>query len=617
MALMFEKRFAPFFWTQFLGAFTDNAFKQALVLMITFRSTMSEAEIGVLIAVASGLFIVPFFLFSPLAGQISDKFEKASVMRRVKLLEILIMILAAIGFAMAGAGVSWANTYLIAILFLMGTQSTFFGPVKYSIIPQHLRDEELMEGTALVESGTFVAILTGTIGGGFLVMQSVYFVGASLICLAVVGWLSSRAIPFAPPSDPTLEIRWNWLHEYGNLYRVSNQKQSVFLAIIGISWFWFLGAMVMAQLPNYVMLFLRGDESVYILFLSLFTLSIAVGSVFTKWLSDTSVELGMVPFGVIGLTIFPLDIGLLDYSKLAQTTEATLTLHAMLANGADPLIYRVIVDVCAMGIAGSFFIVPLYALLQHRTAPQTRSQVIAANNVAGALFMVVSALVVSALYASDFDTAQLFLVLAALNSATGIYLVAAHPEFVLRLGSWLLSITRYHIRYAGRRNVPHEGPCLLYSNEIGLLDCSIITAACERPVRFVSATTGRGGVPAKALRGWLGAIVVDMDGDSVSIASATAEIDQALSAGEAVCLFAGERAEGPALPGSLTALLESALARTPVPCLPVALHREDASHEPRVNSPWRPSIEVTIGEAREVRSLTALGTAARQLLADA
>lgn len=293
---------------------------------------------------------------------------------------------------MAGAGVAWADTCLIAILFLMGTQSTFFGPVKYSIIPQHVRKEELMEGTALVESGTFVAILSGTIVGGVLIMQSVHLVGASLIALAVVGWLSSREIPFAAPSNPDLEIRWNWLREYRNLYRVANQKTSVFLSIIGISWFWFLGAMVMAQLPNFVKLFLRGDESVYILFLSFFTLSIAIGSVLTHLLSDTSIELGMVPFGAAGLTIFPLDIGLREYS---QVPEGTLTVANLLTIAADPLVYRVIFDLCAMGIAGSFFIVPLYALLQHRTAPETRSQVIAANNIAGAAFMVASALVVS------------------------------------------------------------------------------------------------------------------------------------------------------------------------------------------------------------------------------
>ncbi len=612
---MLDRRFAPFFWTQFLGAFTDNAFKQALILMIAFRATMSEAETGMLIAVASGLFILPFFLFSPLAGQVSDKFEKAAVMRKVKLVEIVIMILAAIGFAMAGAGVVWADTYLIAILFLMGTQSTFFGPVKYSIIPQHVRKEELMEGTALVESGTFVAILSGTIVGGVLIMQSVHLVGASLIALAVAGWLSSREIPFAAPSNPDLEIRWNWLREYRNLYRVSNQKASVFLSIIGISWFWFLGAMVMAQLPNFVKLFLRGDEAVYILFLSLFTLSIAIGSVLTHLLSDTSIELGMVPFGAIGLTIFPLDIGLREYS---QVPEGTLTVADLLAIAADPLVYRVIFDVCAMGIAGSFFIVPLYALLQHRTAPETRSQVIAANNIAGAAFMVASAVVVSLFYASGFDTQQLFLVLATLNAAVGVYLFISHPEFVLRFGIWVLGVTRYRVRYAGRSNVPREGACLLYCDRIGWLDWPIVTAACERPVRFALETHHRNRVLALVLRNWFGAILLGPERDAEWVEAAVGEIDQALRAGEIVCLVTQRTAQGLAVCAPLAARLEPILARTPVPGIPIAVRGLNSRDRiPRSARPsLRRSVEVSIGEAQPgVSSPSALAAAAHELLA--
>lgn len=598
MALLLEKRFAPFFWTQFLGAFTDNTFKQALVLMIAFRVTMTEAETGTLIAIASGLFILPFFLFSPLAGQIADKFDKAIIMRWVKLVEIAIMLLAAAGFVMARADVAWANTFLIAILFLMGTQSTFFGPVKYSIIPQHLREEELMEGTALVESGTFVAILTGTIVGGVLIMQSEHLVAVCLVALALTGWGSSRMIPRTPPSNPGLTIRWNWLSEYGNLYRVSNQKASVLLSIVGISWFWFLGAMVMAQLPNFVKLFVHGDESVYILFLSLFTLSIAAGSVLTSVLSNDRIELGMVPFGAIGLTVFPLDIGLLDYSLLEGTT---LTLAGLLSNQADPLIYRIMFDVCGMGIAGSFYIVPLYALLQHRTAAETRSQVIAANNVAGSMFMVVSALMVSVLYRAGLNTAELFLVLAGLNTATGVYLFVAHPEFVLRFTAWTLGLSRYRLSYRGRSNVPREGACLLYSNRMSWLDWPIITAACERPVRFVFQTTNARGLMAQLLVRWFGAVPVRLggidgggDGD---VEEAVQEIERALADGQLVCLYDDPGSTDPARPGTRAAVavgLEPFLARTSVPGIAIALNRKlrgDASAIRRI------SVAVMIGGA--------------------
>jgi hypothetical protein len=581
LRLLLDRRFAPFFWTQFLGAFTDNTFKQALVLMITFRATMSEAETGTLIAVASGLFVLPYFLFSPLAGQISDKLEKAGIMRRVKLLEIAIMLLAAAGFAMAHAGITWADNYLIGILFLMGTQSTFFGPVKYSIIPQHLREEELMEGTALVESGTFVAILTGTIVGGVLIMQSEYLVAVCLVALSAAGWLTSRKIPEATPSNPGLKIRWNWISEYGNLYRVSNQKTSVLLSIVGISWFWFLGAMVMAQLPNFVKLFVHGDESVYILFLSLFTLSIAAGSVLTNLLSDESIELGMVPFGAVGLTVFPLDIGMLDYS---QVSGELLTVAGVLANQADPLIYRVIFDVCGMGIAGSFFIVPLYALLQHRTADETRSQVIAANNIAGAIFMLASAVLVSVLYGVGFDTAELFLVLAGLNTATGVCLFAAHPEFVLRFGAWALGLSRYRIHYLGRANVPRDGACLLYANPMSRLDWPVITAACDRPVRFVVESTQASGVTTRLLRRWFNAIPVAGDGDLDE--GAVQEIEGALTSGQIVCVFTA---------GSLATRLEPILKRTSVSCITIQLRGPDTGRESAASS-LRKKVQVTIDQ---------------------
>jgi MFS family permease len=579
LALLLEKKFAPFFWTQFLGAFTDNTFKQALILMITFRVTLSEAETGTVIAVASGLFILPYFLFSPLAGQLSDKFEKAAIMRRVKLLEIVIMILAAIGFAMAQAGVTWAETYLIAILFLMGTQSTFFGPAKYSIIPQHLREDELMEGTALVESGTFVAILTGTIIGGILIMHSEGLVAVCLIVLAVAGWLSSLMIPTAPPSNPNLKIRWNWLSEYKNLYRVSNQKTSVLLAIVGISWFWFVGAMVMAQLPNFVKLFVHGDESVYIFFLSLFTMSIAAGSVLTNLLSDDSIELGMVPFGAIGLTVFPLDIGLLDYSQLSGST---LTIESLLTQPADPLVYRIIFDILGMGVAGSFFIVPLYALLQHRTAEETRSQVIAANNVAGAIFMVASAIVVSALYTAGLDTAELFLVLAGLNVATGLYLFVAHPEFVLRLGAWLLRLFRYRIRRTGSSSIPRDGPCLLYANRSDWRVWPLITSVCGRPVRFVHQTPKVPRILERMFSNWFDAIPIEvrgMEGDAALDENAAREIELALTSGQVVCLLEDAGGVGnhhSRNRGPLATLLASILTRTEVSAVMLSLPSPDS-----------------------------------------
>jgi MFS family permease len=579
LSLLAEKRFAPFFWTQFLGAFTDNAFKQALILMITFKGAMSEAETGQLIAIASGLFVLPFFLFSPLAGQISDKFEKATVMRRVKLVEIIIMLLAAAGFTAASLGYPYANQYLIGILFLMGTQSTFFGPVKYSIIPQHVRKEELMEGTALIESGTFVAILTGTIVGGILIMHGNHLVSLSLVGFAVVGFLCSCGIPEAPASNPQAVIRWNWIHEYKHLYQISKQKPSVYLSIIGISWFWFLGAMVMAQLPNFVRLFVYGDESMYIFFLSLFTLSIALGAVLTDWLADSSIELGMVPLGAIGLTLFPLDIGLFDYSKIPPET---LTFGAFMTGQASAEHLRIIFDIMFMGISSSFYIVPLYALLQHRTAEESRSQVIAANNIAGALFMVVSAATVSSLYAFGLDTAELFVVLALLNTGAGIYLCAAHSEFLLRSFIWLLGLTFYRVHYEGRANIPEEGGALLFGRNSGALAWCGITSASDRPVRFAIDATGAHRW-SRLFHRLCRAIPLGTR-ESENRDAWVATIQKALNQGDLVCALDSEA------PEEIARLLEELDLRD-IPAIPI----EVAPHGPQSTDGRRKIIRIKVG----------------------
>jgi MFS family permease len=303
--LLKQRRFGPFFLTQFLGAFNDNVFKNALVILIAYQSaTAGMADSNTWINISAGLFILPFFLFSATSGQLADKYEKSTLIRRVKLLEILIMAAAAVGFCLG-------NLYLLmGLLFLMGVQSTLFGPVKYGILPQHLRDEELVGGNGMVEMGTYLAILLGTIFGGILIGldKGALLVSITTVAIACLGYLSSWGIPVASPVDPELRINWNPVSETWRIFQFTRQNRTVFLSILGISWFWFLGAAYLAQLPNYTKLTLGGTEQVVTLLLTLFSLGIGVGSLLCERLSGRKVELGLVPFGSIGLTLFGIDV---------------------------------------------------------------------------------------------------------------------------------------------------------------------------------------------------------------------------------------------------------------------------------------------------------------------
>jgi 1-acyl-sn-glycerol-3-phosphate acyltransferase len=482
VGLLREKIFAPFFWTQLLGAFNDNVFKNALVILIAFGAA-SESESGLLVNLASGLFILPFFILSPIAGQIADKYEKSGLIRWVKISEILIMMLAAIGFYFNHPH------FLIAILFLMGTHSTFFGPVKYSILPQHLRSDQLMEGTGLVEMGTFIAILLGTIVGGILVEQGRTALSVALIVFAIMGWMTSKKIPQAAAANPELKLVYNPFRQFGPLFRIAKRQHSVWLSILGISWFWFFGATFLAQLPNFVKFIVHGNELVVTLLLGVFTVSMAIGSALCNKLADSVIELGMIPVGSLGLSIFAFDLTLVDYAVFAGGPFA---IKEFLALGFSA--YRIIFDLAMIGIFGSLFIVPLYALIQHRSESSTCSQVIAANNVLNAIFMVGSALMTMALFSiglgplngfKPFDTVDIFGVIAVLNLLVAGYLFTLVPEFVLRFGIWAMARTIYRLRYEGRREFPEHGAVLVVANHVSFIDWFILSAACQRPIRFV------------------------------------------------------------------------------------------------------------------------------------
>ena len=475
--LLGKRRFAPFFATQFLGAFNDNLFKNALLVLLTFHAAQwTTLKPELLANLAAGIFILPFFLFSATAGQLADKFDKAMLSRLVKVLEMAIMIVAAAGFYLQSLNV------LMAGLFLLGLHSTLFGPVKYAILPQHLHADELVGGNALIEAGTFVAILVGTLAGGMLagsVSHPVWIaVGGFVVALA--GYVASRGIPAAPPPAPGLKVNLNPLTETWRNIAFARRNRTVFLSILGISWFWLYGALFLAQFPAYAKNVLGGGESAVTLLLATFTVGIGVGSMLCERMSGKMVEIGLVPFGSIGLSLFGLDLyfasPLLPIGLVPQSLSALL---------AQPAIWRVLFDLLMLGVFGGFFIVPLYALVQTRSEASFRARIIAANNIVNALFMVVGALGAAALLGAGASIPLLFLVAALLNAAVAAYIYGLVPEFLLRFVAWLMVKAVYRLRLCGKEHIPLEGPALLVANHVSFADAVVIMGASPRPIRFV------------------------------------------------------------------------------------------------------------------------------------
>jgi len=475
--LLRQRRFAPFFWTQFLGAGNDNVFKNAFVVFVTFEAaTATSLDATTIVNLIGAVFILPFMLFSATAGQLADKLEKSRLIRWIKLFEIAVMAIGALGFW-------WQSIPLLfTALALLGIHSTLFGPVKYAILPQHLRPEELIGGNGLVEMGTFVAILLGTIAGGLVVAVKPWGLAAAsilILAIAVVGWLASRAIPLTPAVAPELSINWNPLSETWRNLKIGHENIVVWRAMLGISWFWFYGAIYLAQLPAYTRDVLGGGEHVFTLLLAVFSVGIGVGSLLCEKLSGRRVEIGLVPFGSIGLTLFAIDLWLASRHLVPQSDAGVA---AFLAQATH---WRVLVDVLLLGVFGGFYTVPLYALIQSRSAPSHRSRIIAANNIMNAVFMVVSAGVAIGLLKAGLTIPELFLVVGLFNAAVAVYIYALVPEFLMRFLAWLLVHTFYRVDEQGLDRIPQEGPCVLVCNHVSYVDPVVIAACVRRPIRFV------------------------------------------------------------------------------------------------------------------------------------
>ena len=535
LRLLRRRRFLPFFATQFLGAFNDNVFKNAMLLLVTFHigSTM---DVNFIVNLSAGLFILPFFLFSALAGQLAERTEKAVYMQRLKLLEITIMLIASLGFLLSHVPL------LMTALFLMGTQSALFGPAKYSILPQQLASEELMSGNALVESGTFLAILLGTLGGGLLIAfggDNAPLLSVVVVGVALCGFLVSRFIPATPVSKPDLVLHWNLAAETGRIVGYLRRKPTLFLPVLAISWFWFYGALFLTQLPNYTRSTLGGDGTVATVLLTAFSLGIGVGSMLCNKLCDRKIELGLVPLGALGLTLFALDLGFAHPGAAAAmlTEGALLDGRAFLGAAGN---WRVFLDLALIALCGGIYIVPLYTLVQHRCEDAYRSRVIAGNNVLNAAFMVSAALFAVTLLGAGLDIPQLFQATALVNALALALLCRAMPEMPLRSAAWLAARVRRRARSRGFERVPDDP-----DSGAALLLCRVDkgdTARALLLVLWAAARRMRLAVDADArLPGWLRVLLRWSDAITLSVgAGEQPEITRALAAGETVCVVSAD-----------------------------------------------------------------------------
>lgn len=563
-SLLTQRRFGPFFATQFLGAFNDNVFKNALLILIAFQvAGVGSSDSNTLINLAAGIFILPFFLFSASAGQLADKYEKSFLIRLIKLFEISIMICAAVGLYLRSV------PFLIGVLFLMGTQSALFGPVKYGILPQLLGDDELIGGNGLVGMGTFMAILLGTMAGGLLVgipAGGTIAVGMIVVTVACMGYWVSRSIPPVPTVDPGLKVNWNALTETWRIIQFARQNRTVFLSVIGISWFWFFGATYLAQFPNFTRVVLHGNEQVVTLLLALFSVGVGVGSLFCERLSGRMVELGLVPFGSIGLTVFGIDIFFAVPD--AATGELVGAIQFLQAPGS----WRVSADVILIGLFGGFYVVPLYALVQQRSKASHRSRIIAGNNVLNALFMLMSAVMAISVLAAGLSIPELFLLTAVLNGFVAIYIYTLVPEFLMRFIVWILIHTVYRIRKEGLERIPERGPAILACNHVSYVDALVIAGCVRRPIRFVMYHKIFQIPILRFVFRTAGAIPIASRKENPELLErAFEQIADSLEKGQLVCIFPEGRVTRDGALNVFRPGLERIVQRNPVPVIPIAL----------------------------------------------
>ncbi|MBP6599529.1 MAG: MFS transporter [Giesbergeria sp.] len=475
-ALLRQRRFAPFFWTQFSGAANDNLFKFAFTVMVTYQLSVSWLPPALAGLVIGALFILPFLLFSATSGQLTDKYDKTRMIRLVKNLEIAIMLVAAGGFVAGSVPV------LLLCTFLMGVHSTLFGPVKFAYLPQVLNERELTGGNGMVEMGTFVAILLGNVAGGLLVALPGIghsTVAVACVLLALVGRVVAQGIPSVPATDPALRINWNPITETWRNLRLAHGNVVVFRSLLGISWMWFFGAVFLSQFPSFAKEVLHGNEQVASLLLVVFSIGIGTGSLLCEVLSRRHVEIGLVPLGAIGMSVFAID---LYFASRSLPAAEVMGLAAFLAQAAH---WRVMADLLLLSLFAGLYSVPMYALIQLRSPPTHRARTIAANNILNALFMIASALMAGALLSAGFTVPQVFLFTGIANALVAGYIFLLVPEYLLRFVAWVASRFVYRFKVRGDQHLPISGAAVLACNHVSFIDAVLLMAASPRPIYFM------------------------------------------------------------------------------------------------------------------------------------
>jgi 1-acyl-sn-glycerol-3-phosphate acyltransferase len=535
-ALLGSNRFGPIFLTQFLGALNNNLYKNALIIMLTFSSIKAPGNLSsaMMVNICAGLFILPFFFFSAFAGVLADLKEKSSFIQKLKMVEIITVLMGAIGIFLSNVYFMWIS------LFCMGVQAAFFGPLKYSILPQHLKNTELMGGNGLIESGTFIAILLGTIMGGVLIgfEHGKFYVSSLMVIFSIIGYISSRHIPLAP-SFASDGQKASFLGSFKETISTGKQIKSVFLSTLAISWFWFLGATLLAQFPLIVKEVLHADPKMVTVLLGTFAIGMAIGSVLCEKLSGHKVEHGLVPFGAFGMTVFLY----LFASNLEVVSNSVKNGQFIPGEGLSNWVhyasfYHVAISLFMIAVFSGFFTVPLYAFIQYRTEEKNRSKTIGSNNIWNSIFMVGSAIFAIGLSKAGFDLVHMIYILTALNLLVAIYVFTVVPEFMFRFIVWILISTVYRIDTKNKNYIPDEGNGLIVCNHVSFMDALFVFGLCPRPVKFVMYYKIFNTPILKWLFNAVGAIpIASKNEDEKIFNEAFDKIDAYLKEGELVVIF--------------------------------------------------------------------------------
>jgi 1-acyl-sn-glycerol-3-phosphate acyltransferase len=564
-SLFRERRFAPFFWTQFLGALNDNVFKVGFSSLVTYQTArFSGVDAKTAAFLISAIFILPFVLLSATSGQIADKYDKATLTRFVKTFEIVVMLIGGAGFVTHHAPLLYLCTLL------MGVHSTLFGPVKYAYLPQHLDDRELVGGNGLVEMGTFVAILIGTIIGGAAAASpahGAWLLAGTCFVVALAGRATSSRVPVSPASQPELRINWNPITETWRNLALARTNRTVFLSLLGISWLWFVGATFLTSFFSYAKDVLSANPDVVTVLLATFSLGIGTGSLLCERLSKRRVEIGLVPLGSIGISVFALDLywashGVAPAGRLIGVAE-------FLGHARH---WRILADLFLLAMFGGFYSVPLYALIQSRCQSTHRARIIAADNILNAFFMIVSAVMAIGLTSLGVSIPGIFAVTALLNVLVAAYIYSLVPEFLLRFVAWMLVHTFYRIRLVHAERIPEQGAAMLVCNHVSYVDAVVIMAESPRPIRFVMDHR----IFRTPFAGWLfrhakAIPIAPAHEDPAMLAKAYDACAAALAEGELVCIFPEGKLTRDGELNTFRHGVTQILQRAPVPVIPMAL----------------------------------------------